>query len=206
MSNWEKAVQEKYGFDAAHLHTSHNMWIIESWDNKIYPELINNSSLTSKLDKLHQDLAQSNKINEGPLSQQLLTGQLSFIKKPNILTNIGMNEMAKRSTGETSSVNSYHAIGIGSTSETISDVALENEVGRKIIGSQSTVNQTERYSTSFGDTDIVLPPETISEAGIFTELVGGILIARITAIPVILDTGIFITILTNVIHENGVAL
>ena len=207
-SNWEKAVQEKFGFSASHLSLSHSNWLIESWDSKIYPELANDSTLLSKLDKLHKDFASNIKRNEGPLSQEIVAGTNHIISKPtpNILTNVGMTEMAKRSTIQNSSINSHHAIGTGTTTETISDLTLEAEVGRKTIGATDVVNQTERYASSFNSTDIVSPPQNISEAGIFTELVGGILIMRITAIPVLLDAIEIITLLTNVTHQNGVVI
>jgi len=208
--DWNSIVHKKLGFDAKHLTLSHSTWIIESWDKSLYPELIkNDSSLLSKLDKLHQNLATSPKLNEGPLTRQLITGKNHFIQQSigkNILTSEGMTEMSKRSTGQTSSINDYHAVGTGTTTETIADLILENEIGRKVIGTKNTVNQTERYSTSFADIDITAPPQFISEAAIFTEMAGGIMIMRITGVPVELDIGKLVSVLTTVTHQNGVEL
>lgn len=206
MDNWKKAVQDKFGFDPKHLNITIGRWIIESWDKSIYPELAkNDNNLQSKLDKLHEEFVESSKQSEGPLTQELIVGKHHYIARSegvNILTNIGMNEMGKRSTAESSSTNTHHAIGTGTTTETISDTVLETEVGRKVIGTRNVVNQTERYSTAFTSADIT-PPQNISEAGILTEAALGVLIMRITATPVELDTGKVITLQTNITHQNG---
>lgn len=207
MSNWEKAVKEKFGFGAKHLNISHNVWIWELWDKEQYPELAkNDNNLLNKLDKLHKEFAESAKKSEGPILQEFINGKSHYIARregPNILTNDGMNEMGKRSTGETSTTNDFHGVGTGTTTETVSDVSLETEVGRKIIGTKQVVNQTERYGTAFTSDGITEPPQFISEAGIFTLLVAGIMIMRITATPVELDVGKILTLQTNVTHQNG---
>jgi len=206
---WEKAVYDKFGFRAEHLTLSHSVWIVSSWDKAIYPELANDNNLISKLDRLFKEQAESPKQNEGPLTNELIAGKNHFIqqsKAKNILTNVGMTEMAKRSTAETATTNDFHGVGTGTTTETVSDIILEAEVGRKIIGSKTTVNQTERYASSFSDTDITSPPQDISEAGIFTLISGGILIMRITATPVELDLGKLVTVQTNITHQNGTEL
>lgn len=208
--SWKKAVKDRFDFEAQHLNLSHSTWIMESWKKEQYPELKNNKHLLHTLDKLHKELAES-KQNEGPISRELIAGKNHFIQRSiskNILTNLGMNEMGRRSTGESSTTNDYHAIGTGTTTETISDTILETEVGRKIMGTKTTVNQTERYATSFNDTDLtVSAPQFISEAGIFSLLSGGILIMRVTAqAPVELDFGLLVSILTNVTHQNGIEI
>lgn len=206
MDEWEKAVQLKFGCSPEHLNVSKSVWIWELWNKKEFPELEkNDNNLMSKLDKLHEEFAESAKKNEGPLSQEFISAQYRFIAKregPNILVNGGMNEMGKRSTGETTSTNTNHAIGTGTTTETVNDTALETEVATKVIGTRNVVNQTERYSTAFSSADIT-PPEDISEAGIFIGGFGTIMIMRITATPIELDVGKILTIQTNVTHQNG---
>lgn len=208
MDNWRKSVYDKFGFDPMHLNITVGRWIIESWDKSQFPELAkNDNNLTSKLDKLHKEFAESSKKQEGPLTQELIVGQHHYIaqrKGVNILTNVGMNEMGKRSTAESSTTNTHHAIGTGTTTETISDTTLETEVGRKVIGTRNVVNQTERYSTAFTSADLtVAAPQNISEAGILTLAALGVLIVRITATPVELDVGKVITLQTNITHQNG---
>lgn len=207
MDEWEKAVQLKFGVGPEHLNISKSVWIWELWNKKEFPELEkNDNNLMSKLDKLHIEFAESSKKNEGALSQEFISTQYRFIAKregPNILVLGGMNEMAKRSTAETSSTNTNHAIGTGTTTETVNDTALETEVATKAIGTRNTVNQTERYSTAFSSADLSSPPEDISEAGIFIGGFGTTMIMRITATPVELDVGKILTIQTNVTHQNG---
>lgn len=208
-NEWNKAVKKHFGFDASHLSISHGLWIIESWDKKQYPELaINDDQLLNKIDKLHTELV-AKKRNEGPLTQELISGKMHFLTKKSIgkciLTNVGMNEMAKRSTDNTSTTNTHHAIGTGTTTETVGDTSLQTQVGIKVIGTRDVVNQTERYGTSFTGGDIS-PPKNITEAGIFTAISGGILIMRITTTPVNLDIGKIITIQTNVTHQNGIEI
>jgi len=205
LNSWEKAVKKKYGIIAQHLTISKSSWILETWNKNQYPELTNDKHLLSKLNKLHQELP---KKSEGPDTQQLILGKSKFIaqrKGNNILTLLGMNEMAKRATGETSTINSHHRIGIGTTTENTADTELELEEGSLTIGSADVINQTERYATAFADTDVTSPlPINITEAGIFTAETLGILIMRITFIPIILDVEKIITIQTNVTHENGI--
>lgn len=211
MDAWHKAILKKFGFAAKHLNITYNPWIITTWRESDYPELAKNDEhLQSKLDKIYEEIAQTTKKTVNmPVSQQMLLGSASFIaqsKAHNILTLLGMSEMAKRSTGDSNSTNGFHAVGIGQSAETINDTTLEDEVGRKAIGSRTVVNQTERYGSVFNSADVTNPPRDISEAGILTANALGILIMRVTSVPVSLPVGLLLTLQTNVTHQNGIEI
>jgi len=208
VSDWNKAVKKKFGFHPDHLNLSHGLWIMESWNQDQYPELaINDKNILSKIDKMHEE-AVAKKHREGPLTQEVIAGKNHFLSADSrigkcILTSVGMTEMAQRSTGESSTTNAFHAIGSGTTTETLADTTLETELAIKAIGTSQVVSQTERYGTSFVSTDLTSPPQDITEAGIFTLISSGVLIMRITATATELSTGIIITVQTNVTHQNG---
>ena len=202
--DWDQAVKDKFGFDAKHLHISSNTWILQTFKKSEYPELKNDSKLLSKLDKITKELCSTSKNTVNPpQSTQVITPHGTIQQEKNILTLAGMTEMAKRSTGETDTTNTHHAIGTGTTAETINDDELETEIGRIPIGTKATVNQTERYGSVFESTDIDNPPQDISEAGIFTADADGLLIMRVTATPIALPAGLLLAIQTNVTHQNG---
>ena len=206
---WRRAIKSKFGFEPEHLTLQYNLWTIARWNESEVPELAkNDQNLISKLDKIWKEISETKrKTTVKPLSVTVVNGSisprcLSYEERLNILTNLGMAEMGKRSTAESTTTNTHHGIGTGITSETVSDTVLQTEVGRKVIGTRAVVNQTERYGTAFTDADVTVP-KTITEAAIFTLLVAGVMILRITAAGQLLDTGNIITIQTNVTHING---
>ena len=178
------------------------------------------SHLMEIMDKLFLEMQQTSRkttptlkqmqIIRGPNTPRLLAyPKIKSIQKDidNILTNDGMAEMGKNRTGESVLTNAYHAIGTGVSAEALTDHvtysgALQTEQARKVIGTRTVVNQTERYGTAFVDTDIT-PPKDITEAGVLTAALGAILMLRVTADPQNLDTGNIITAQTNVSHQNG---
>ena len=113
--------------------------------------------------------------------------------------------MAKRSTAESATTNTHHAIGSGVNAENLADTVLQTELARKAILSRQTVGTTERYASAFAPADIANPPQNITEAGIFTAAADGVLVARVTLPPTQLAVGKIITVSTTVTHENGVA-
>ena len=203
--DWGQAVKDKFGFDPQHLHLSSNIWILQTFKKSDY-NLKNDNKLLSRLDKITQELCNTTKntINP-PQSTQIITptGPIQQEKKYNILTLAGMAEMGKRSTGQTDSENTHHAIGTGTTAETINDDALETEIGRIEIGTRAVVNQTERYGSVFDSDDIDNPPQDITEAGILTADADGILVMRVTNVAIALPEGLQLAIQTNVTHQNG---
>lgn len=214
---FEQACITFFGFKPIHLTISHNIWTIARWDAAQYPELKNDQNLLRKLEKIWLEIADTDRKGtiEPPLSCSVINGiiphrelkypgPLSFEDKlNNILTNLGMAEMGKRSTAESATTNTHHAVGTGAVAEAVTDTVLGTEVGRVAIGTRAVVNQTERYGSAFADTDIAPVPSTITEAGVLTLAAGGVLILRVTAAGQVLDTGNIITVQTNVSHQNG---
>lgn len=205
---FKKGCQAKFGFDPKHLTLTHNVWTFASWSADAVPELENKPGLLDKLDKLWTELAMTDRNTIAkPESVTIIHGMLkpkilSYSELLNILPNAGMAEMAKRSTNESSTTNTHHAIGTGTTAAALGDTALETEVGRKTIGDRVVVNQTERYGSAFTSSDIT-PPKTITEAGVLTLSSGGVLILHVIGAGQLLDTGLIVTVQTNVTHANG---
>ncbi len=201
------ACRSLYGIDPIHLHMSRNLWTFILWDKDEVPYLENNSRLLHNLDKLTRELtATDRKTTAKPEMVQIISHDraLKYQRKNNILTNLGMAEMAKRSTGTSASTNTHHAVGTGADSESLNDAALAAEVYRKTIGTRSVVAQTERYGTAVTGGDITNPPNTLAESGIFTAPSGGILIMRVTSNPFQVTASNIFTIQTNVTHQNGI--
>ena len=202
--NLAAAIKQKLGHDPKHLSITKGIWILELWDRHQHANLLqNNNNLLNNLDNLHNQIAA--KQLAAPVVQQVIAGDNKLIstqKQINILTNTGMTEMAKRSTGQTNSTNTHHAVGTGTTSETVNDTTLETETARKAVGSRVTVNQTERYATAFTDTELTVGT-VIAEASIQTAAAAGIMIARVTGTPVTITAGSIFTVQTNISHQNG---
>jgi len=195
--------------DESNKQLSSGIWNLALWNKSEYPELTNDSNLYKKVTKIFNEINSTEKNTVIPpeqvtlcINNKSITAQFN---KSNILTNIGMNEMAKRSVGTTSSINLAHAIGTDGTTPTLSDTALGTEVARVTIGTKSVVNQTEIYASAIEGDVLSSPPQTIEEAGIFTSLTPDdpIMTVRVTFSPFLLDIGKIFTLLTNISHKNG---
>ena len=211
ITDWafKQACRAKFGFDPIHLTLTSNLWNFATWKEDEVPYLQNKKGLIDNLDRLWKELKDTDKnTTVKPLSVAVINGCMppKVVSwqdgVANILPNAGMTEMAKRSTNETSTTNTHHAIGTGTTAAAFADTVLETEVGRKAIGDIVTVNQTERYGTAFTSSDIT-PPKTITEAGVLTLLSGGVLILHVIGAGQLLDTGLIVTVQTNITHANG---
>ena len=197
-----------------HLTLSHNFWTIITWNKDEVPYLQHNRKINETIDKLISEMANTDrKTTLKPEQIQLINGLskqpkiISYQNKiENILTNPGMSEMSKRSVGLSASTNSHHAIGIGTTAESLNDITLENEVGRKEIGTRTVANQTERYGSAFSFADVGSINRSITEAGMLTANVGGILVLRITSDPQPITGDRLVTVQTNISHQNGVEI
>lgn len=200
---------DKFNKATSDIQGSKGMWNLALWNESDYPQLQNNSHLYENVMKIFKEINETDKNTViKPQQIAICINNKSFtaiLNQENILPNLGMNEMAKRSTGETSSINVSHAIGTDGTTPTLADTTLGAEIARIAIGTQQVVNQTEQYSSAFTGADITSPPQTLEEAGLFTTLpsVSGILIAHVSFSPFILDTGKIFTLLTNITHQNG---
>ena len=196
------SVKKKFGKESIHLTISHNLWSLALWDKKDYPELaINDSKLLGRIMKIYNEISSTDRNTViRPLQLQTVN---------NILVNGGMNEMGKRSTGETASINAAMAIGIGTTTPTLADFELETEILRNPMGTSQTVGQTEQYATAFPGSDLIAtpnpPPQNITESGLFTVATPDtpIMTARVTFTVFVLDGGKIFTQLLNISHQNG---
>jgi len=206
---FKKGCRAKFGLDPIHLTLQSNIWTFATWKEDDVPYFENKKGLLDKLDRVWNELKETDRnTTVKPVSVSAINGCmppkiLSFQDKlANILPNVGMTEMGKRSTAESSTTNTHHAIGTGVTAAALADTTLETEVGRKVIGDRVVVNQTERYGTAFTSSDIT-PPKTITEAGILTLSSGGVLILHVIGAGQLLDTGLIVTVQTNITHANG---
>ena len=206
---FKKACLAKFGLDPEHLTIIFNLWSFATWQQDDVPYFENRKGLLNNLDRVWAELKETDRnTTVKPLSACAINGmpipKIVNLSKdiPNILPNLGMAEMAKRSTAESTTTNTHHAIGTGTTAAALGDTILQTEVGRKVIGDRVTVNQTERYGTAFTSSDIT-PPKTITEAGVLTLASLGILILHVIGAGQLLDTGLIVTVQTNITHANG---
>jgi len=206
---FKQACRAKFGLDPVHLSLTYNLWSFATWKADDVPYLENKKGLLDNLDKIWAEINSTERnTTVKPQSVSLINGLpipkiLNFQDRvANILPNAGMTEMGKSRTGETSTTNTHHAIGTGVTAAALGDTTLETEVGRKTIGDRVVVNQTERYGTAFISSDVT-PPKTITEAGVLTLSSGGVLILHVIGSGQLLDTGLIVTVQTNITHANG---
>jgi len=211
ITDWafRQAVRAKFGFDPIHLTLQSNLWTFATWKEDEVPYFENKKGLLDNLDRVWKELKETARNTSiKPLSVSAINGCIpprivNLVEDiPNILPNAGMTEMGKRSTAESTTTNTHHAIGTGVTAAALTDTILETEVGRKVIGDRVVVNQTERYGTAFQSSDIT-PPKTITEAGVLTLVAGGVLILHVIGAGQLLDTGLIVTVQTNITHANG---
>jgi len=209
--NWlfKRACLAKFGLDPEHLTLTFNLWSFATWQQDDVSYFENRKGLLNNLDRVWNEIKETDrKTTVKPLSACAINGLpipriVNWQEKvPNILPNAGMKEMGKRSTAESTTTNTHHAIGTGTTAAALGDTALETEVGRKVIGDRVVVNQTERYGTAFTSSDIT-PPKTITEAGVLTLASLGVLILHVIGAGQLLDTGLIVTVQTNITHANG---
>ena len=206
---FKQGCRAKFGLDPIHLTLQSNIWTFTTWKEDDVPYFENKKGLLDNLDRVWNEINEADRnTTVKPVSVSLINGLpipkiLNFDDRvPNILPNEGMKEMGKRSTAESTTTNTHHAIGTGTTAAALGDTTLETEVGRIVIGDRVVVNQTERYGTAFTSSDIT-PPKTITEAGILTLAAGGVLILHVIGAGQLLDTGLIVTVQTNITHANG---
>lgn len=206
---FKQACRAKFGLDPIHISITYNLWNFTTWREDDVPYFENKKGLLDNLDRVWNEINETKRNTTiKPVSVSLINGLpipkiLNFQDRiANILPNLGMTEMGKRSTAESSTTNTHHAIGTGVTAAALGDTTLETEVGRVAIGDRVVVNQTERYGTAFTSSDIT-PPKTITEAGVLTLASGGVLILHVIGAGQLLDTGLIVTVQTNITHANG---
>lgn len=197
-------------------------WVASRWSKAKVPEIMEMQKLGMESIAKHPTLPETrlmdflnklwNELKETDRHTTHRPESLPLVKL-NILTNGGMNDMSKSRTGEGTNTNAYMNIGTGTTAEAVTDDttysnSLQTQSARKTMGSKAAVNQQERYSAAFDDTDVTGEPLSITEAGINTHTTGHASqkqIARTTFTAQTLDVGITIAFQAYVNHRNGTA-
>ena len=202
--------QKKHGFPLGHSNISNNKWTVATWNENEVPYLRpENPSLINELDSLWSEMANTDRNTVVfPEQAEIINGRkhsvLDFEQRlDNILTNVGMTNMAKNRTAESSASTLAVAVGSSATAEALSDTALIAELDRKAWSEAVTVNQTERYAGSFVRSDFA-SDVTLREAGGLTNAVsGGVLIFRVTFADKSISSGQIMTCQVAVTHVNG---
>ncbi len=118
----------------------------------------------------------------------------------NIITDAGLAEMIKLVFGLGGTSFGYIAIGTGTTAETASDTALQQEIKRKAATKSQTTttvtNDTCLLTATFSSADGLTGTSAVAEAGVLNAATGGVLLARKTfsAVNVNWDAGDSLTI------------
>ena len=127
----------------------------------------------------------------------------------NIITTLGLTEMAKRGlpTG-TKTTNSHFGVGIGTRLENLADTDLQTQVGnRKAITSATQFGTSARFASFFSYSNVGSQVRQIAEAGIFTAATAGILISRYTTEnPAEINSTDTLTLSVTITHENGTTI
>ena len=117
----------------------------------------------------------------------------------NVITNVGKADVAGLINGVVTTPFKYIAIGTGTTAESASDTALENEVMRQEATTSrettNVTNDTAVLQTTFDFT----ASYAISEAGIFNASTGGDMLARRTFPVLNLESGDSLTITWKIV-------
>jgi len=121
--------------------------------------------------------------------------------RKNIITDDGLAAIIRLVfEGLTETKFGYLAIGVGTTTETASDTALETEIARKSANvTQTTTDVTDDTAlleATFSSDDGLSGTDDVSETGIFNDATAGIMLARKTFSPVTVnwDAGDTLTI------------
>jgi len=192
-----------------HINLSYNYWTVATWNQDDVPHFENPK--IRDLEKIWAEIANTDRNTTVlPNQSELITpfGSLTSgqTKIPNILTNVGMADMAKNRTAESSLGTSHVAVGDDKTpSETVLDTALNNELDRKVWSEKIVSNQTEKYAAAFVRSDFG-SDVTLKEAGGFTASSGVILVFRVTFADKAIGVGQIMTIQVSVEHKNGVVV
>jgi len=192
---WLWYFKKHVGVGAQHVILHWQEWEIGVWNKAEFLAQRGSMELSDFLDKIREE---NPKTTFKPKDIQRVL---------NILTNTGMTHAGKLNTGELTTFWTNVAIGKGSAAEDVNNTTLQTEEKRKAFavgGNAKVVNQTEKYSHIFYDTDMVSAlPVTITEAGIFHQAAGGDMYARVVAAGKVVNTGDLITVQINVTHING---
>jgi hypothetical protein len=99
----------------------------------------------------------------------------------NLVVTVGKNYIASRIVGVANDIMSHMAIGTGTATPAVANTTLGTEAGRVTLASASAANNQVTYTATF-------PAGTgtgaITEAGVFNNTTGGIMLCR-TTFPVV---------------------
>lgn len=216
-SEYARLFQAKHGVDPIHASLKISLWNVCTWNNDDIAGIVSNPRSVGK--ELDAIWSEANNTERNTVVKPLLSElNYSTMKNPilyekpkpipNILTNVGMNNMAKLSTGESTDTNTHCYVGDDSTpAEAVGDTDLQNELDNKAFdtdGDRETVDQQERYAMAFFRSDFGMDV-TLREAGIGTgiTLPTDILVARVTFADKPVGSGQTMTVQLTATHKNG---
>lgn len=206
--------EAKHGIPPIHASIKFSKWCVSIWDNDDISSIVSKPrSVDNELDKLWSEINDTNKNTVvSPVLSELGS---SAMRQPilyqknidNILTNLGMKNMAQLSTAESVKTNTECNIGDDNTSEAVSDTQLGNQLNSKVFdtdGNRETVDQQERYAMAFFSSDFGVDV-TLREAGIVTgpSPPADIQIVRVTFADKPIGIGQTMTVQITVTHKNG---
>lgn len=232
---WRYYFRRKFGYDPIHASIKHSRWTIAVWNKEEFlstvtlPKDVHDGILTEQLERIVSEYMEKPNSTIRPKKR---LGQYQFSSYPhepkalktdvvfsdrqrdleildNILVYAGMERSAKLNTGQLTGAWTHIAVGRGSTTEQLTDTALQTEEKRKAFTSGGnavvpTNTQTEKYSMVWYDTDMVSAlPVILTEAGIFNQLTGGTMYCRITYSGKQISSGDLMTSQINVTLQNG---
>ncbi len=116
-----------------------------------------------------------------------------------IITNVGLQYIAKLINGVVTDFFDYMAIGTGTTAEAATDTALQAEVSGSLARALATLNYEADYKAKFEKTwtytgTII----AITEWGIFDAASGGNMLARQVIPPEVLSTNDTLTLTVRI--------
>ena len=126
----------------------------------------------------------------------------------NLITENGLDLMARRAVGASNDNNQGIAVGTGTTAEDITDTALESQVGNRTgFVRRYAIGATEHYEADITYATAGGAAADITEAGIFTSTgLVGVMTHRVTTSPLEMRQGRTVSIHTVVAHRNGESL
>ena len=206
--------EAKHGIPPIHASLKFSKWNVSVWnDDDISSIICKPRSVGTELDKLWSEI---NDTDRNTVVNPLLSEfKSSAMREPilyqknidNILTNLGMKNMAQLSTAESTKTNTHCNVGDNNTGELVGDDSLGNQLDSKVFdtdGDRETVDQQERYAMAFFRSDFATDV-TLREAGIATgsNPTTDTQIVRVTFADKPIGVGQTMTVQITVTHKNG---
>jgi hypothetical protein len=188
-----------------HVHSAVNRWTISQWsDDNIK---FNKTKIIDQVEQLEMELYEDiiNNRNRAIRPKKLICTD-------NIITNIGLQESAKRDIGEVSTSLTHNSIGTGTTTPTVSDTDLATEdtggsYARRSYasnGQRKVSSQTAKYGMLWTDATVSSVPISITESGVHWDVSAGSKIhARVTFTAFSMTSGDLFVTQINELMQNG---